>query len=337
MKSKLMGIVIGIMLLTTFFVVAQPSETLTTKTSPHEPTIASPSVDVPVYEVGDQWVYKVDNVSFEYAQGTQSIQLFLSTPQLPLEVTSTLGDYYTLSYGTKMNGSININSNRGNGPVNISITFKSADISGDLSVKKSDLSLKDISLSLDKQRCTFNIIQQPYLPLPNFLKKIPTKLTLNLETNCSPPITLLNFPLNTETFWNLSATNFSLDGKIQNFWFNVLNFINKVAAILGIDLFPPEIGALLPTIDIGTALTTFIGGNVFQIPAFPAAFVCLNTENITVPAGTYNAYNVTLGGGAGRYYYAPAAGKIIKLTGDLTDIIPYIHYVNLELLSTNFS
>jgi hypothetical protein len=337
MKSKLMGIIIGIMLITTFVVVAKPSETVTTNTSLPEPTPASYFVDVPVYKVGDQWVYKVDNISLEYSQGTQSMQLFLSIPQLPLEVTDTLGEYYTLTYGTKVNGTININSNRGSGPVNISITFKSAEITGAISVKKTDLSLKDISLSLVKQRCTFNIIQQPFLPLPNFLKKIPTKLTLNLQTNCTPPIALLSFPLNTETFWNLSATNFSLNGKIQNFWFNVLNFINKVAKLLGIDLFPPEIGGLLPKIDIKAALTTFIGGNVFQIPAFPAAFVCLNMENITVPAGTYNAYNVTIAGGAGQYYYAPAAGKIIKLTGNFADVIPYLHYVNLELLSTNYS
>jgi hypothetical protein len=76
---------------------------------------------------------------------------------------------------------------------------------------------------------------------------------------------------------------------------------------------------------------------VFQTPAISDAFFCLNTENITVPAGTYEAYNITLVGGLAQCFYAPTAGNVVKIAGNLEEIIPYLKGINMELLSTNYS
>ena len=76
---------------------------------------------------------------------------------------------------------------------------------------------------------------------------------------------------------------------------------------------------------------------MFQIPAISNAFFCLNTENITVPAGTYEAYNITLFGGLAQCYYAPTAGNVVKITGNFEEINPDIKNINMELISTNYS
>ena len=76
---------------------------------------------------------------------------------------------------------------------------------------------------------------------------------------------------------------------------------------------------------------------MFQIPAIDSAFFCLNTENITVLAGDYEAYNITIIGGMAQCFYAPTAGNVVKITGNLEELIPYITNINMELLSTNYS
>ena len=75
---------------------------------------------------------------------------------------------------------------------------------------------------------------------------------------------------------------------------------------------------------------------VFKIPAIPFACICYNTENITIPAGTYKVYTVLIGGKA-QCYYAPTAGNIIKITGNFEEIVPNITNINMRLLSTNYS
>jgi hypothetical protein len=153
---------------------------------------------------------------------------------------------------------------------------------------------------------------------------------MNLKTTFDTPLSLLTFPLNTGTSWNLTSTNITLNGTIQSFYLNLLNFINKIAKLFGKEFLSPEISALLPIIDIKEALTTLGSGNVFPISGTPDAFSCLNTENINVPAGIYVAYNVTLFGGFAQCYYAPTAGNIVKLVGNSK-------VFNMELLSTNYS
>jgi hypothetical protein len=88
---------------------------------------------------------------------------------------------------------------------------------------------------------------------------------------------------------------------------------------------------------INKALTTFLGENVIHIPKMNNSFYCMNTQDITVPAGTYEAYNITLFGGVGHCYYAPAAGNIVLLSGNFHDTLPVLENLNIELLSTTYS
>jgi len=336
MKTKIVGICICFMLLTTVFAVAQPGQQQKTSSQPTQ-AASTPLIDVPVWELGDSWTYQINDLSFNYSSDTQSILLHASLTNLPLEVTSTAGDSYTLSFTTTMNGTGYINANPGDGPVNISVIISNLAIYGTVQVQKSNLGIKNITLSFDNQKITFNLNEQPYIHLPTWLHKISAKFTTTVEVNCNYSVALFSFPFGIGDFWDLIGTDFSLNGQIQSKLFNLLNFINNIAKLFGKELLPTEIASLLPVIDFHDALTTVIGTNVFNIPTVPGVFYCLATENVSVPAGTFAAYNVTLLAGMGQCYYAPAAGNVIRLTGNFQDIIPYVKSVDMTLLHTTYS
>ena len=334
MKTKLIGILICLTLLTTIGATALPVNTLLKE---KKTQTSSTMVDVPIWEVGDTWAYEVDDLFINYSTDTQSILLHGSISELPLQVTSTAGDYYTLSFQTSMNGIGYINAISEEGPVNVSITISDLAIQGTVQVDKDNLGIKDIQVSFDNQKISFNIIDQPFITLPSFLHIISSKFTSNIDVNCDISVALLSFPLNTGIFWDLIATSFSVNGQIQSKLFNLILFIHNIASLFGVEILPAEVAALLPIVDFNEALTSFVGTNVFDIPGFTGVFFCPATETYSVPAGTYEAYNITLMGGIGQCYYAPAAGSIIKLRGNFADLIPFVESIDLTLLQTTYT
>jgi hypothetical protein len=335
LKIKLIGIIICFMLLTTLFTTATQATNLRTITT--EPQTSSTMVDVPVWEIGDTWTYEIDDISIDYTTDTQSVQLHGTLSELPLEVTSTTGDFYTLGFETTMDGTGYINAESEDGPVNVSLTISDLAIQGTVQIDKTNLGIKDIQVYFDNQKISFNIIDQPFLPLPSWLHVISAKFTSNIDVSCDTSVSLLSFPLFTGIYWDLLATSFSVNGQIQSKLFNLLSFINNLVKLFGVELLPAEIAALLPVIDFNEALNTFVGTNIFDIPGFAGVFFCPATETVSVPAGTYDAYNITLMGGIGQCYYAPAAGSIIKLRGNFEDLIPFVKSIDLTLLDTTYS
>jgi hypothetical protein len=337
MKNKIIGLVICILLISPFLSVAQPTQQ---KNIIHTPTTSistSSQIDVPTWEIGNQWTYKIDNITISINQDNQSFDLYLTMAELPLNVISLNSTSYTLAYQTSVSGHSKIDADLGDGPINMTITFTDLKISGNVTIDKTTLGIKALTV-LFKGRFLVDIIQQPYIQLPFKLPVIHVPVTMNVSADFDTPVSLLTFPLNTSMMWNSTATNLTMNGKIHSIWFNIILFFNNIAKLFNNEFLPPEIASLLPVVDIKEALTTIGTGNVFELPMIPSAFVCLNTENITVPAGTYyDAYNITILGGLAHGFYAPAAGNIVKLTGNFADIIPYVTNINMELLSTNYS
>ncbi len=337
MKTKLIGLGICLMLLTTIFAAAQPLNTTLQSLAPKTQKPSSTMVDVPVWEVGDRWTYQINDISIDYTTETQSILLTGSISALPLEVTDITDDLYTLGFTTTMNAHGYVYSDQGDGPVNVSINIADLAIQGTVQVEKSSLGIKDISLSFDNQKITFDIIDQPFITLPSWLHLISAKFTSTMDVTCDISVSLLSFPLNTGMYWDLVATNFTVNGQLESFLFKVLSFINNFAKLFGKELLPAEIAALLPVIHFNDALTQFLGTNVFPIPGFAGVFYCPATESVTVPAGTYEAFNITLLGGIGQCYYASAAGNVIQLSGNFSGLIPFIKNLDLVLMDTNYS
>ena len=61
-------------------------------------------VDVPTWEVGDQWIYQIDSMSF-YNDVWHTILTFsLSMAELPITVIDTAGNFNTIEFQTSTSG-----------------------------------------------------------------------------------------------------------------------------------------------------------------------------------------------------------------------------------------
>ena len=76
-------------------------------------------------------------------------------------------------------------------------------------------------------------------------------------------------------------------------------------------------------------LEMFGGINVFPIPEIPEMFNCSNMEMRNVIAGSFEAYNITVGE-LGSIYYAPAVGNIIEISVGNYNIELKKHAINVK-------
>ena len=330
MKKNVVGIFICLMLITSLFTLVTPAENKVKDKELIQPLTIPLQVDVPIWEIGNQWVYRIDDVNIKFNDTNTLFDMSLSIDTLPLTVRTLDETSYTLAFETKISGNAKLDMDRGDGPINISITFSNLKFSGDIIFEKATLGIKGLLGSFNG-RFWVKINEQPIVPLPP-LPSLPVKIKANLVSDFSDSITPLMFPLNDSMIWNLTETNLTLNGEIRSPWLYLVLFINSFYEFL-----PPEIAALLPVVDIKEAFTTLGRENIISIPMIAGAFYCMNTETITVPARTYDAYNITIMDGMARCFYAPDAGNIIKLTGNIEDLIPFITNINMELLSTTYS
>jgi hypothetical protein len=330
MNKKVLGILICIMLLTVTFTVVAPAETRIKDQVSQQPLTTSQE-DVPVWEVGNQWIYQIDDIDLHFNSTSGTIDTHLTMDQLPLTVNKLDATTYTLDFATTISGDAYVNMDVGEGPIDFTITFSNLRLSGDMVFEKSTLGITALTGVFDG-RFWVKINQQPYLPIPWF-PIFPVKLKISdFASDFATAITPLVFPLNNSMLWNFSGTNLSVGGIAQSPWFYIMLLINNFYPIL-----PPEIAALLPVVNIEEALTTIGIPTPIAIPMIEGAFYCLNTEPVTVPAGIYNAYNITILNGTAQCYYAPDVGNIIKLTGNLEKIIPFITNIKMELLETTYT
>jgi len=333
MKMKIIVTLLCGMLLTTSVVLAVPSNTMTTRTVETHP-LSPASEDVPVWHVNDFWTYKVDNISVNYQQNNQTIYLTMTIDQLPLTVTSDAGDAYILSFTTQANGHVIIDVMSDEGPVNMVLDFTDMQLTGSVRIEKTQLGIQSIEATL-RGLFKLNIIDQPFIEIP--IKHLPIPLTINVSIGCSTPIAVLSFPMDMGMTYGVQATNLTINGDVRSIWLNVIHFINTIMGFFGKPFLTEEVEALLPVVNIKAALTAFGLNNVFSIPEVPDIFTTGNTtETITVPAGTYEAYNISIAGGIGSMFYAHSAGNIVKISGNFQDLIPYIQNIKMELIATNY-
>lgn len=101
--------------------------------------------------------------------------------------------------------------------------------------------------------------------------------------------------------------------------------------------FPFSIGdswtSTLSEISFEIKLAMFGSSESFQrsgtIPNMPVT--CIKKETITVEAGTYETYNITMGG-IFDMFYSPMVGNVVKISRDDP---PGVRTLNIELKSTN--
>lgn len=286
--------------------------------------------DPPIWEKGTVWNYDLTDVNIDIEQGYGiTFHLHIGTANIPLEVVDDSGSNYQVSYKTKITGNIYIEANISDLSIKLQGDLVRTKLKGEISYRKSDLGITSISMQLSG-KVALSISKPIHLPAIRAL------VTLNLNIGFSNPYTLLSFPMETGNFWGLPATAISIDGSIKSPWLRVVNIAHNMARFMG--LIPEEykgysdlIKQILPVIDFSDTLRLFNVSNPIDVPEIPVLFYCLNMETVTVQAGSFDAYNISMVG-AGNLYYAPDVGRIIKITGNIKDFIPYLENINMELV-----
>ena len=349
MKRKMITIFVAVLFITTVFPVMTSVNIDKMKTS--NVTFATESIsfhdDVPVWEVGDTWKYKVDDIDIEYEDGDVAVDMHLEIGELILQVTDDTDDSYKLEFNAKVDGEftsyIDFLQTEFSGEL---AKLRSSKIEGDVSVRKSDLGIEKIDsqvIGVFKVKITEN----PLTPLIRFLTlRIPVDIALN--TNFDNPYAILDFPLEIDKTWGLPYTNISIDGEVRSVWLNIINFMNRIAKLFGYGFIPAEFEELLPVIDVSKALELIGYPDIFFVNEIPPIFSCHSMEEISLPYGTVNAYNINISViDVVNIYYAPEVGNIVKISVDgsvISDLlytlvgVPInISDINLELLETNYT
>jgi hypothetical protein len=287
MKKKIIGIVVLMLLVTT--VVSATNVNVKEQSQP-----TSVGVDVPVWEVGDTWVYNQRAIEYRYTQNGTLWFLLYRNATLTHEVTDDTGDNYTLKITSKnIEGSLTIGSFR--------LKFTPfTKLTCEMIFRKTDLA--DFHESWQEKGLVFWLLGKIGIPIPAQYKR-------TWEYAWDGAI-ILPFPLIAGTNGTLPGYSYTGQSKCSMYW----------------------------------GLITLFDHPVTSYSAAPQHYHC-EMADITVPAGNYSAYNVSVDQlyGAGHShtwrYYVPEVGFFGKQYFDIdydTSGKPYSHY-EVELVSTTYT
>jgi len=358
MKGKIITLLICMMLLITFFAVSKNNEKLAINEDIKDiKPLSFDEVEAPVWESGDSWTYNIANMEFVIDDENLSENLTLiinaQIGDFTLEVIDDTGDIYQVGIiETTIEGNYLLDTDFGDGPIRVSGDLEDTVLAGNLYFNKSDLGVAKFEGLVDG-KLTVNIEEQPYFDRSVF-PKIPIPMTIYLEVEMENPFPVIQFPLNSSFMvWGMPAINASIGGTIESIWLNIFNFINQkirkwgiippIARIFGLDEQMLQdasdmIDDILPIIDIKYVLNEYLEvNNWVNTPELPFMFFCNDTAEITVPAGTFDTYEILIAGGLGTIYYAPEVGNIIKIEGNFADALPFLNGIDAELKEYNYN
>jgi hypothetical protein len=258
--------------------------------------------DVPVWEVGDSWTYTLNPLSFELNQSGSFVSLNISMTDLFVDVVEATDDSYTLKISGSITGSFNFDDGAGTQIAGVFLLTRI--ISGSIQLRKADIALLEAHIII---RGIALLIEHPF-PI-NMRIPIPLTLTVNVLQNAPRP--LIDFPLFDGKENILNESSVSVDFKLESIVLRILN------------IFFPDIPA-----------------EIFfeQTVNTPMLAYSAIIENVTVPAGTFSAYNILFFEGMlGDLYYAPTAGSIVKAEAGLDMEDQFNAYFKCELKSYNYS
>ncbi len=295
--------------------------------------------DVPSWEVGQSWKYNLNTVDFHLSEVEgRDIDLHLHSGLLNLKITDETSNSYIASFDTDdldVSADIKFDFYNGENPFSLALTFENAKLNGKISFDKQSLGIEEINANIALTLDTSSLpIQLPPI-IVKFIPKIPIDVAIQAEF--SQPFTLIDFPIGGDSNWGLPAFTVTVDGTVESIYFRIIYFINKLAAIIGLDFIPPEIEPFLPVIVISEVLDYLGIENSIDVPELnetlrKPTFECMGMKSVNVPAGMFNSYEIALGGGIGDMYYSPDKENIVKVVGYLGEFIPIADNLDLELV-----
>jgi hypothetical protein len=321
-----------------------------------QPVYGVAAASAPTWSKGDSWTYRLDNVALHVAPDFEeigrSIDLELSMGDIVMEVTDVTSNAYVTSvtsdsidvtFGLEMDFH-----EPAQDEISIpTITLENVALDGELIVDKDNLGIMDINIDI-----TVEVIEnlenlQALIPiqLPGFIDfllpymSIPAVIELDIEFD--EPYDLLDFPLENEKYWHLHANTVTvtIGGSVESVWLRILDIVNRFIPII-----PAEFAQFLPNIDISEILEYYgiPTEYVMELPdvnikdTFKTKILHVwGTESVRVPAGTFNAVHVSVMEDNGVLHWSEDVGNVVKLQGYLSDYIPFVDDLNLELIDSN--
>lgn len=264
MKKKIIGILVFMLLIATSIVSATTVKEENIETTSYQ-------VDVPVWEVGDTWIYNEHYSSFWYQEdGTLILKWFHNCTSTYTVIDDT-GDTYKVKLTSENNeGSLKV------GRFRLKFT-PFTKLTQELEHRKTDLAY--VHVSHQEKGLVFWLIGKIGIPIPAYYRDIE-------EESYTPANELIPFPLTAGT--NGTFSSFTSTGSI------------KMSLYLG--------------------LIKLINGEWLDFENPARDYTC-EMANITVPAGTYDAYNISTDMGSAKNfsysYYVPEVGYIAKYSTHL--------------------
>ena len=159
--------------------------------------------DVPIWDVGDSWTYKVKNFTVDYSDVDIKVYIHGTIDDFKWTVASTSGTDYTLDFIGELTADYTIYYNTGSNEIYLTGTFKPllTRLDGTLVFTKSSLEFKDVDAQI--RGITMAVIS----PLP-FALPIPFKLVVSGNLDSVFPI--IDFPIHNGKTWNSPAINIQM-------------------------------------------------------------------------------------------------------------------------------
>jgi hypothetical protein len=303
MKTKILGILICMMLVTTFFTTTTIGTNFVLNKSKDNALETSPFEDdaAPTWQKNEKWTYSVDD--FDIGDSSKGLFHF-EIGDLPFTVVDDAGSSYELEFISDLDGNFEmVNATQ---EFDVRGELKRSTIEGNIFFRKSDLAIEEINIILSG-KLLIKINKFPGLTFS--FPRIPFRFKIDINIDFDRPFPIIDFPIDINKMWGLDATNITINGEITSPWLNIINSLNNVLNIL-----PEDLADLLPIISIEELLDVVMGNsNIIYIPETPDVFFCTDMEMRTVPAGNYEAYNISFGG-IMNYFYAPEMGHIIEMS-----------------------
>jgi hypothetical protein len=316
--------------------------------APEENSAPLSTANLPTWSAGQKWTYKISNIEYYFHEVEgRDIDIDLTAGNLNLEVTEVTSDSYTLSYIIdSVDGSFDIDFDpfTEEEPTVISFEFPpQVTISGEVTVEKSTMAIAGMTMIFDIELDTDQLFEDLGINLPKLLTQIlfpgsRLPVAANIELNFDDPYTLIKFPLDVDSYWEIEEAKITIDGTIESKYFRVLKIVYNILKIFGVEILPPEIGDQLPVIDIGellegqgipTEIDIAEMEEFFRKPPFEVE----RMQSVSVPAGSFNCYNIEIVQGVAEMFYNSQVENVVKIRGNLGDFCPIAENIEMELVS----
>jgi hypothetical protein len=248
---------------------------------------------VPTWTVGDTWIYTFSSIIVDYSYNDLKVYMTGRVDDFKWTVTDTSGEDYIV----ELTGKITVDSYDINLPFASRVLHITGSIKPSLTRLSGTITFTKSDLEIKDISASITGISAAKISPLFFSIPIPFKITLDSDLSTVFPI--FDFPLYGNKFWSLPSIE-------------IVSNLN-VGGLFGIFKYP----------------ITFTSSYSWT----PFAFHCKPKVDVTVEAGTFNAYDIeSTFFDIFEYFYAPTAGNLVKIDAILTR-----GQVHGELKSTTFT